>query len=457
MIRLVLPDSVWAPLEGHFEGAGLQEDGGFLLFKYGRTASGYRLLAHKALLPPADGWEERAEHALRPSGQWLSAAIGAAIDSNSGLAFIHTHPNSLHPPHLSGLDRRTSEDWASQLLPMLRHPFGSFVWSPGGLAGWLFDTDSSTPQELEAADVFTDRSVRTLGRQPGRESRDGQMDTRQATALGDLGNARLRAASIGIVGAGGTGSPLAELLYRMGVGQLIIVDPDRLDEPSNLRRVIGSIRSDLAHRRRKATIVGSHLKRIGLQTAVDVVTEAVETPVSVTKLLDCDVVFATTDTQSSRSFLNQVAMQYWLPVIDVGVRVGTASDGHVSGMPAEIRVLLGSNGCLWCRDVLDPMRIRGELLPESERQQLEREGYITGITQPAPSIAALNVYAASLAVATCLRVWATSLQWPSFISDPWELYVHRLPSEIRSDCICHTWRGRGDEVELPFPKQPMSA
>src|SRR5712692_3654790 len=225
MIRLVFPEAVWSPLESHFQDAGLEEDGAFLLFKHGRTSSGYRLLAHKVLLPPLGGWEERAEHALRPAGQWLSAAIGAAIDSDSGLAFVHTHPNSLHPPHLSELDRRTSEEWASQLLPMLRHPFGSFVWSPGGLAGWLFEADSLRPQELEATDVFSDRSVRAIGRQIADGANDSQMDSRQTTALGDLANARLRSASIGIVGAGGTGSPLAEMLYRMGARRLIIIDP----------------------------------------------------------------------------------------------------------------------------------------------------------------------------------------------------------------------------------------
>lgn len=457
MIRLVLPNAVWTPLETHFKNAGLEEDGAFLLFRYGRTGTGYRLLAHQALLPPSGGWEERGEHALRPAGQWLSAAIGAAIDSNSGLAFVHTHPNSLHPPHLSGLDRRTSEEWARELLPVLRHPFGSFVWSPGGLAGWLFEANSSTPLELEATDVFSDRSVRAIGREAATALEASQIDSRQAMAIGDLANARLRSASIGIVGAGGTGSPLAEVLYRMGAGKLIIIDPDKLDEPSNLRRVIGSKQSDLGRARYKASVVGDHLARIGMQTSIDTVTSAVETPLSVSKLLDCDVVFCTTDSHSSRSFLNQVAMQYWLPMIDAGVRIGTSSDGHISGMPAEIRVLLGGNGCLWCREVLDPMRIRAELLPDSERQLLEAEGYVTGVARTVGSIAALNVFAASLAVVTCLRLWASSVAWPSFITDPWELYIHQLPSEIKPDCICHTWRGKGDDVELPFPSQPLSA
>src|SRR5712692_7862283 len=271
------------------------------------------------------------------------------------------------------------------------------------------------------------------------------MDSRQTTALGDLANARLRSASIGIVGAGGTGSPLAEMLYRMGGRRLIIIDPGKLDDPSNLRRVIGSRQSDLAGLRYKADVVGDHLAGIGMQTSIEVVTNAIETPPSISKLLDCDVVFSTTDSHSSRSFLNQVAMQYWLPLIDTGVRIGTSSDGHVSGMPAEIRVLLGGNGCLWCRDVLDPMRIRAELLPDSERQLLEAEGYVTGVAQTVGSVAALNTFAASLAVITCLRLWASSVPWPSFVTDPWELYVQQFPAEIKPDCICHGWRGKGDD------------
>jgi molybdopterin/thiamine biosynthesis adenylyltransferase len=42
---------------------------------------------------------------------------------------------------------------------------------------------------------------------------------------------------VGVVGAGGLGSPIAEQLARMGVAELTLIDDDVFDTPSNVRRV----------------------------------------------------------------------------------------------------------------------------------------------------------------------------------------------------------------------------
>ncbi len=55
--------------------------------------------------------------------------------------------------------------------------------------------------------------------------------------VGGIGQARLKAASVLIAGAGGLGSPLALYLAAAGVGRIGIIDPDVL-ELSNLQRQI---------------------------------------------------------------------------------------------------------------------------------------------------------------------------------------------------------------------------
>ena len=53
--------------------------------------------------------------------------------------------------------------------------------------------------------------------------------------IGAGGQERLRAARVAIVGCGATGSSVAQLLARAGVGTLRIIDRDYV-EPSNLQR-----------------------------------------------------------------------------------------------------------------------------------------------------------------------------------------------------------------------------
>ncbi len=53
--------------------------------------------------------------------------------------------------------------------------------------------------------------------------------------FGGSGQARLKAASVAIVGAGGIGSPAIQYLAAAGIGRLVLIDDDAV-EPSNLQR-----------------------------------------------------------------------------------------------------------------------------------------------------------------------------------------------------------------------------
>lgn len=88
--------------------------------------------------------------------------------------------------------------------------------------------------------------------------------------LGAVGQARLKAARVLVVGAGGLGSPLALYLAAAGVGRLTIVDHDRV-ELSNLQRQV--LHDMHALGRNKAASAAERLARLNDEVRVEVVEE----------------------------------------------------------------------------------------------------------------------------------------------------------------------------------------
>lgn len=82
---------------------------------------------------------------------------------------------------------------------------------------------------------------------------------RNADAWGLEGQARLLGAWAAVVGLGGTGGLVAELLARAGVGTLVLVDGDAFEE-SNLNRQVLSSRACLG--RHKAEVARERLREV---------------------------------------------------------------------------------------------------------------------------------------------------------------------------------------------------
>ncbi|EME68053.1 dinucleotide-utilizing enzyme possibly involved in molybdopterin or thiamin biosynthesis, partial [Paramagnetospirillum caucaseum] len=86
---------------------------------------------------------------------------------------------------------------------------------------------------------------------------------RQALAFGEALNGDLRRLRVGVVGCGGTGSAVAMLLARLGVGQIALFDEDVV-ERTNLNRLHGARQSDADAMRPKVQAVAASIADMGL-------------------------------------------------------------------------------------------------------------------------------------------------------------------------------------------------
>jgi molybdopterin/thiamine biosynthesis adenylyltransferase len=205
--------------------------------------------------------------------------------------------------------------------------------------------------------------------------------------------------------------------------------------------------------------VGGPLDTLNLGRRVCRIPWDVRTECAARELLDCDVVFCTTDTHSSRAVLVDLAYAYGLPVLDVGVRAG-ARAGALAGLAAEVRVLTPATPCLWCRDAISADIVREELLPQEQREQLRREGYLVGIHgAPEPSVIALTMLGAGLVTCALLAVISPDGQDApvGYVVDGFFGDAHLVgPAAPIGDCWCRQVAWLGDDAQISWLPQEAS-
>ena len=94
--------------------------------------------------------------------------------------------------------------------------------------------------------------------------------SRSIPLIGEDGLARLAACRVTVVGLGGVGGYVVEVLARGGVGALTLIDGDRVEE-SNLNRQIAALSKDIG--RYKAEVLAERVEQINPRCKVNAVCE----------------------------------------------------------------------------------------------------------------------------------------------------------------------------------------
>ncbi len=156
--------------------------------------------------------------------------------------------------------------------------------------------------------------------------------------IGVDGQKKLSQARVVIVGCGATGSALASLLSRSGIGTLRIVDRDYV-EPSNLQRQVLFDENDARESVPKAIAAARQIARFNSQVNVEShVADLV--PANIDSLLDgFDLILDGTDNFETRYLINDYAIKNsvaWIYAAAVGSYTVT------------MNILPGETACLAC-------------------------------------------------------------------------------------------------------------
>jgi molybdopterin/thiamine biosynthesis adenylyltransferase/proteasome lid subunit RPN8/RPN11 len=311
-------------------------------------------------------------------------------------AVVHTHPGS--HAFFSDQDNTNEAELART----------AFIKGVRGLVSLVLGGDGSVRARvwLPSGEVVDAAHVQQVGGRFHRWFRSADAGAeadhldRQARLFGSGFNDLVRSLRIGVVGCGGTGSPVAMLLARLGVGYILLIDDD-LVETTNLNRVHGSRRSDAVAGRLKIDVIEREI--VAAELGVEVKTRKGWANAADMRdaLKSCDFIFGCTDDHAGRIMLNRLAYFYGIPVIDVGLRMMPISAGPGHDINGRITTLSPGRPCLLCSGVVNARRASEEALERSdpaEFRKRKQEAYVVGAGDPAPAVVTFTTEMACVAV-----------------------------------------------------------
>ena len=382
--------------------------------------------------------------ALSPS--FIHRQIVRCRDQRLAYLAVHNHNSDRHVS-FSDIDLESHE----RGYPALRDigkgvPVGALVFGRRSVAAdiWLPD---GTRRILGSYRVIG-QTIKRFYSRPSKAPKAQMGYDRQVRMFGASGQALLGMSKVAVVGLGGIGSLVAEYLARLGVGHLVLIDPDRI-ESTNLSRVVGATVVDVETGQLKTQIAVRHAREVAHGAVLDAIPEDVAKNSIAKMLRDYDFIFLAADSMRARLLVNALTHQYLIPSVQMGAKIRANSSGSIEEAMCAVRQLRPGKGCLWCNGLIDTAQLAIEAKTDEERKD---QAY--GVEEPNPSVITLNAVAAAHAVNDFLfdflglrsKNTETAYQHHYFLKGISQAVIPRRDPSCRE---CSGRLGMGDAIELP--------
>lgn len=357
-----------------------------------------RLLVHEIIPIPLEECETRTPNLIK----WSTANIIPHLlkASRRGLAIlkIHSHPNGY--PKFSNIDDRSDHEFFESIFGWMddNEPHCSAIMLPGGrIFGRIFNVDL-TSNAISKVIVVGDDIVSW---ESENSNRNEEFELRTIQAFGAGTTNRLKKMKVGIVGCSGTGSPLIEQLVRLGIGELLLIDPDKI-EKKNLNRIFNSTMKDAINGTYKVEVLKKAINNIGLGTIVNTHDQNIyASKAIINDIASCDIIFGCVDSVDGRHLLNQISTFYLIPYFDVGVKLTSNGEGGINQIMGTVHYMQPGGSSLRTRGVYSDEELRAASMFRTNREAYEEQkksGYIVDINVDSPAVISINTQLASMAV-----------------------------------------------------------
>lgn len=365
----------------------------------GRAESGerHRLIVRRVELVPYEACSVRRPDCVTWPTDLLVPLLEEAARRNLALVKLHGH---------TGYDRFSEVDDRSDraLFPSVyawtdtSAPHGSAILMRDGRVFGRKVAEDGAFTDFAHTTIVGDNITRYGAR--ASSTHIPEFGRRVAQSFGAGTFQKLRELKIGIVGCSGTGSVVVEQLARNCVGQIILVDPDHVEE-KNLNRILNATLEDARNRINKTHLAQRAIEAMGLGTKVKAFPRDLFDVAVVRELASCDVLFGCMDTIDGRFLLNKLATFYAIPYLDLGVKIEADGRGGVEQVCGTVHYLKPGGSSLLSRHTFTMEQVRAAGLKRTDPEHyatLLEHGYIHGVAEDRPAVIQLNALIASYAV-----------------------------------------------------------
>ncbi len=388
-VELRIGSEMFAEIRKHVEDFRDGEQGAFVLCGYARVGPNDVLLARSWVPIPAlrPGPTSARDHGLEWSARFSAEILGMADAATSALVLIHSHGSSTMPA-LSPIDQATARTLFPGFSRVLAgKPSGSIVLGAHAVGG-VFWKDGRPHSDvaclkLVGAPLATwnaQTPTRAAGNRKGSDSKGRH--ARMLLAIGPESEAKLAGASVAVIGLCGGGSHVVQQLAHMGVGRIVVIDGD-IVEDVNLGRMVGSKPDDAKKGRLKTKVMVRLVRAIDPSLTCEPISRPFPEPAVLAALKTCDLVVACVDSFLVREQINAFCRRHHLPLVDIGLGIKTDGERMVSAA-GQLVVATPDSPCLRC----------GPLLSDSVLEAERRErppGYDENENAPgAPQVISMN-------------------------------------------------------------------
>ena len=398
-VTLTLTAVHYASLHAHvFPGDG-KEAAAIALCGHHAGASRHRLLVRELHPIPYAACSMREPDAIRWPVEWLDPLLDRAAAEGLSVVKFHSHPGDYR--RFSEVDDRSD----AALFPGIHAWVGRqavhasvVMVGDGTQFGRSVGVDGTFDPIQTIMCVGDD--IRVWHARTPVPSQVAIRVGRPTPAFGHRMTAELSQLTIAVVGCSGTGSIVIEQLARLGVGRLIIVDPERV-EHKNLNRIPNATWRDAEDGVMKVEVARRSIEAMGLGTVVETYATNIVDRAVAQAVAASDIIFGCVDSAEGRDVLNRISAYYLIPYIDVGVRIGALLDGTIDRIDGVVHYLRPDGSSLYSRQAYRQSQVAADALKRcnpalyAERQ---REKYIDNVDEEAPAVISVNMTMAAMAV-----------------------------------------------------------